>query len=180
MRSRASPVILPEAFEHGGLVVGLATTLGFVVAFAIAISSREAELRPMGRRVRPNHWDPCPSAHQERAVTMIRNERRAVIHHRHSHQPAHRTDREGMSRPQCRALTHTVTCCVRGLTVFLRLHGEGPGRDRGALKRLSTSSPQPHQRRGALLPREAPRTGYRSNPFRWWIGTCPGRSSPAR
>jgi ZIP family zinc transporter len=28
--------MMPEAFEHGGQVAGLATTLGFVVAFGIA------------------------------------------------------------------------------------------------------------------------------------------------
>jgi ZIP family zinc transporter len=28
--------MMPEAFEHGGRLVGLATTLGFAVAFAIS------------------------------------------------------------------------------------------------------------------------------------------------
>jgi ZIP family zinc transporter len=28
--------MMPEAFEHGGRVVGLFTTLGFAVAFAIS------------------------------------------------------------------------------------------------------------------------------------------------
>ena len=34
--------MMPEAYEHGGPVVGLMTSLGFVVAFAIATAERAA------------------------------------------------------------------------------------------------------------------------------------------
>jgi ZIP family zinc transporter len=34
--------MMPEAFEHGGKVAGLATTLGFVLAFGLSVAEQSS------------------------------------------------------------------------------------------------------------------------------------------